>query len=116
MTTTPSTLPETVKDYPEPTAEDLEDLLLICRYGELEELQQFVDRLGKGPLERCRDEDGNGVLHMVCGNGHLGEFFRVSVFLDLGSFFFLSFCVELLYALHGPQNKTNAYYTSSQIC
>jgi len=67
--TTPSTPPETVKDNP--TAEDLEDLLLICRYGELEELQQFVDRFGKRPLEKCRDEDGNGVLHMVCGNGHL---------------------------------------------
>jgi hypothetical protein len=83
-------------DHPEPTLEDLEELLLICRYGELDELQQFVDKYGKGSLERGRDEDGNGVLHMVCGNGHLGEV--VIIFLDTSFvvFFFLAYVIAAI--------------------
>lgn len=57
-----------------PSHDDLEDLLLSCRYGELEEVQQFVQTFGWQPLNEVRDENGNTVLHMICGNGHIGSF------------------------------------------
>lgn len=57
---------------PPPTPDDLEELLLITRYGELDELKSFIEKFGTNPLVQARDEDGNTVLHMVCGNGHLG--------------------------------------------
>ena len=55
-----------------PTPEDIEELLLIARYGELDELKSFVEKFETKSLTDARDEDGNTVLHMVCGNGHLG--------------------------------------------
>ena len=55
-----------------PTPEDIEELLLIARYGELDELKSFVGKFGSKHLIDARDEDGNTILHMVCGNGHLG--------------------------------------------
>jgi ankyrin repeat protein len=55
-----------------PTPEDMEELLLIARYGELDELKSFIEKFGTKPLIDARDEDGNTILHMVCGNGHLG--------------------------------------------
>ena len=55
-----------------PTADDVEDLLLACRYGDLEDVQQFVDKFGPEPLSDARDERGNTVLHMAAGNGHTG--------------------------------------------
>jgi len=58
--------------FPSPTADDIEELLLIARYGELDELKSFIEKFGTKPLIDARDEDGNSVLHMVCGNGHLG--------------------------------------------
>ena len=57
---------------PPPTPEDIEELLLIARYGELDELKSFIEKFGTKPLTDARDEDGNTILHMVCGNGHLG--------------------------------------------
>jgi len=57
---------------PPPTQEDIEELLLIARYGELDELKSFIEKFGTKPLTDARDEDGNTILHMVCGNGHLG--------------------------------------------
>ncbi|TFY64329.1 hypothetical protein EVJ58_g2704 [Rhodofomes roseus] len=53
-----------------PTADDIEELLLSCRYGDLEDVQQFADRFGRDPLNDARDERGNTVLHMAAGNGH----------------------------------------------
>ena len=55
-----------------PTPEDIEELLLIARYGELDELKSFIEKFGTKPVIDARDEDGNTVLHMACGNGHLG--------------------------------------------
>jgi ankyrin repeat protein len=55
-----------------PTPEDIEELLLIARYGELDELKSFTGNFGSKSLIDARDEDGNTILHMVCGNGHLG--------------------------------------------
>jgi hypothetical protein len=55
-----------------PNHEELEDLMLSCRYGDLEDVQAFVERFGWDPVAEVRDESGNTVLHMICGNGHLG--------------------------------------------
>lgn len=54
-----------------PSHEELEEVLLNCRYGELEELQAFVEKFGWKPINEVRDESGNTILHMICGNGHL---------------------------------------------
>jgi len=61
-----------ITSFSSPTPEDTEELLLITRYGELDELKSFIEKFGTKPLVDARDEDGNTVLHMVCGNGHLG--------------------------------------------
>ncbi|KAG9006164.1 hypothetical protein FRB94_012249 [Tulasnella sp. JGI-2019a] len=55
---------------PSPSNEDFEELLLSCRYGELDEVKGFVDKFGCNVAATVRDENGNTVLHMVCGNGH----------------------------------------------
>lgn len=67
-----------------PTDENKEDLLLACRYGDLEDIQQFIDTFGPDSLNDIRDDSGNTVLHMVCANGHTGVFAHkhsVSIFL-----------------------------------
>jgi len=71
-----------------PTPEDIEELLLIARYGELDELNSFIEKFGTKPLIDARDEDGNTVLHMVCGNGHLGATGSIQ---RTGAFFQCSF-------------------------
>jgi len=58
-----------------PTAEEKEDVFLSCRYGDLEDIQQFVKNFGPEPLSEIRDENSNSILHMICGNGHKGEFY-----------------------------------------
>ena len=58
----------------EPTQEDVEELLLSCRYGDVEDIQQFIGRCGPDALATARDGNGNTVLHMVAGNGHTGTF------------------------------------------
>ena len=55
-----------------PTDEEKDELLLSCRYGDLEDIQQFVDKFGAESLNNIRDDSGNSVLHMVCANGHTG--------------------------------------------
>ena len=62
---------------PPPAPEDIEELLLIARYGELDELKSFIEKFGTKPLTDARDEDGNTILHMVCGNGHLGAIIQL---------------------------------------
>ncbi|KAJ8489039.1 hypothetical protein ONZ45_g13719 [Pleurotus djamor] len=54
-----------------PTDEEKDDILLACRYGDLEDLQQFVKNFGHDVLSTIKDDGGNTVLHMTCGNGHL---------------------------------------------
>jgi uncharacterized protein len=54
------------------SVDDKEDLLLSCRYGELDQVQRFVGTYGSGSLGDVKDENGNTVLHMACGNGHEG--------------------------------------------
>ncbi|EIN06434.1 ankyrin [Punctularia strigosozonata HHB-11173 SS5] len=53
-----------------PSEEERDDLLFSCRYGDLEDVQRFVDTFGAGPLAETRDGNENTVLHMVSGNGH----------------------------------------------
>ncbi|KAF7980143.1 hypothetical protein HWV62_39587 [Athelia sp. TMB] len=53
-----------------PTEEEKEEILLSCRYGDLEDIQAFVSKYGPQPLSDLRDEHGNTILHMICGNGH----------------------------------------------
>lgn len=55
-----------------PTNDDYEDLVLSSRYGDLEDIQHFIDRFGPDHLNDARDDNGNTVLHMVCANGHAG--------------------------------------------
>jgi len=50
--------------------DDKDDLLLACRYGDLEDVQTFVTDYGSEVLNEIRDDNGNSVLHMVCANGH----------------------------------------------
>ncbi|KAF8627635.1 hypothetical protein AX15_004329 [Amanita polypyramis BW_CC] len=53
-----------------PTDDEKDDLLLSCRYGDMDDVRQFVDKHGQDFLGLVRDENGNCVLHMVAGNGH----------------------------------------------
>lgn len=59
--------------WPLPTDDDKENLLLSCRYDDLDEVQGFVTKFGSDVLSSVRDDNGNTVLHMTCGNGHIGE-------------------------------------------
>jgi ankyrin repeat protein len=57
----------------QPSNEENEDLLLACRYGDRDDVQQFVNKFGSAPLSSVRDENGSSILHMVAANGHTGE-------------------------------------------
>ncbi|KAI5116040.1 hypothetical protein M0805_004978 [Coniferiporia weirii] len=65
--TAPATAPSAL---PGPTVEEQEDVLLACRYGDLDDVRQFVETYGIDALAAVRDDNGNTVLHMTCGNGH----------------------------------------------
>ena len=60
-------------DHPAPSPDDTEDLLLSCRYGDIDDVRSFIDRFGTAPVGDVRDENGNNVLHMASANGHIGE-------------------------------------------
>lgn len=51
------------------TDEDREDFVLCARYGELEELNAYLE---KGMNIAAKDGHGNTALHMAAGNGHQG--------------------------------------------
>ena len=82
----PTVLPQSTKKYirpnslvfmpvatkPMPTEEEIEDVILACRYGDLEDVRQFVDTHGVVALADARDERKNSALHMCCANGHEG--------------------------------------------
>ncbi|GHJ85569.1 hypothetical protein NliqN6_1971 [Naganishia liquefaciens] len=53
-----------------PTDEQVEELLLSSRYGDLDEVRAFVEEFGVEAVQQARDDRGNNVLHMCCGNGH----------------------------------------------
>ncbi|KAH9058244.1 ankyrin repeat-containing domain protein [Lactarius vividus] len=53
-----------------PSPEDTEDLILSCRYGDIDDLRSFIERFGTDSVGNARDENGNTVLHMASANGH----------------------------------------------
>ena len=57
---------------PLPSNDDRDELLLSCRYGDLEDIEAFVSKYGKKSLSDIRDDNQNTILHMAAGNGHLG--------------------------------------------
>ncbi|TFL02776.1 ankyrin repeat-containing domain protein [Pterulicium gracile] len=54
-----------------PTTEDNDELLLSCRYGDLDDLKAYVDKFGADSLSEIRDDNGNTILHMTSANGHI---------------------------------------------
>ena len=52
--------------------DEKEELLLSCRYGDLDDIQAFSTSYGASSLADIRDHNKNTVLHMVSANGHLG--------------------------------------------
>jgi len=62
-----------MKQHSIPSPDDVEDLLLSCRYGDLDDVKTFIDRFGTSLLNEARDENGNTILHMASANGHTGE-------------------------------------------
>ncbi|OJA20832.1 hypothetical protein AZE42_02514 [Rhizopogon vesiculosus] len=57
--------------WPPPTEDDKENILLSCRYDDLDDVQSFITTFGSDALSSVRDDNGNTVLHMACGNGHI---------------------------------------------
>ncbi|KDE07110.1 hypothetical protein MVLG_02680 [Microbotryum lychnidis-dioicae p1A1 Lamole] len=58
---------------PQPTSEEISELLLCARYGDeedLEEMRAFVDKYGAEWLADAKDERGNTCLHLSGANGH----------------------------------------------
>ena len=53
------------------TDDDYEDIFIACRYGDIEDIRQFITDFGSEPLSTLRDRNGNTILHMICGNGHV---------------------------------------------
>ncbi|KAL5512464.1 hypothetical protein ACEPAG_3117 [Sanghuangporus baumii] len=53
-----------------PSPDEIEELLLDCRYGDLDCVCGFVERFGAEALMEARDERGNTALHMCVANGH----------------------------------------------
>ncbi|KAH6914076.1 cytoplasmic protein [Coprinopsis sp. MPI-PUGE-AT-0042] len=51
--------------------DERDELLLSCRYGDLDDVKAAVDKHGQAILESTRDDNQNTVLHMICANGHL---------------------------------------------
>ncbi|KAK7057797.1 ankyrin repeat-containing protein P16F5.05c [Favolaschia claudopus] len=54
-----------------PSTNDQEDFLLSCRYGDLDDVKQFIDSFGAAAAAGIHDDNGNTPLHMLCGNGHV---------------------------------------------
>jgi ankyrin repeat protein len=52
--------------------DEKEELMLSCRYGDLDDVKQFIEKFGD-VVRNIRDDNGNTVLHMISGNGHEGE-------------------------------------------
>ncbi|KAF8058704.1 hypothetical protein FPV67DRAFT_1523440 [Lyophyllum atratum] len=53
------------------TDDDKDEVLLAGRYGDLDDVREFLTKFGSDVLADIRDENDNTILHMVCGNGHL---------------------------------------------
>jgi hypothetical protein len=54
------------------STEEREEFLLSCRYGELDEVKDFLNKFGSESLLSICDDNGSNCLHMAAGNGHDG--------------------------------------------
>jgi ankyrin repeat protein len=70
-----------VEDPPsaQPNEEEVEDLVLSCRYGDLDDVKLFVEKFGFEKVADARDGRGNTVLHMIAANGHNGAHIYLQV-------------------------------------
>jgi hypothetical protein len=60
-----------------------EDILLSCRYGDIEDVQAFIKEFGTASLAEIRDQSGNSILHMISANGHIGKaYLQLTSYLD----------------------------------
>ncbi len=80
-----------------PSEEEKEDLLLACRYGDLEDVQTFVDEYSPSSLEDVIDQNGNSILHMISANGHQG-----SQGYDTRNHIFTDRCKQMCYLTFSP--------------
>ncbi|KAF7294071.1 Ankyrin repeat-containing protein P16F5.05c [Mycena kentingensis (nom. inval.)] len=55
-----------------PSPDEQDDFLLSCRYGDLDDVQQFIAAHGAAAAAEIQDDNGNTPLHMLAGNGHKG--------------------------------------------
>ncbi|KAF8434306.1 cytoplasmic protein [Boletus edulis BED1] len=53
-----------------PTENHKQDLLLSCRFGDLDDVQHFINTFPHESLDGVQDDNGNSVLHMTAANGH----------------------------------------------
>ncbi|KAH8827819.1 ankyrin repeat-containing domain protein [Flagelloscypha sp. PMI_526] len=53
-----------------PSLDENDDVLLGCRYGDLDDVRDYISRFGVSHLAAIRDDNGNSILHMLCANGH----------------------------------------------
>lgn len=53
------------------SAEEIENVLDACRYGDLDDVHAFLSAHGPAALAGARDERGNTPLHMAAANGHV---------------------------------------------
>ncbi|PPQ79920.1 hypothetical protein CVT24_003764 [Panaeolus cyanescens] len=51
--------------------DDKDEIFLACRYGDTDDVKEFLSKYSPQVLADLRDENQNSVLHMVCANGHL---------------------------------------------
>ncbi|KAK4049058.1 hypothetical protein OIV83_004420 [Microbotryomycetes sp. JL201] len=61
------------KAAPEPTRDELDELLLCARYGDeqdLSDMRHFTAQYGTRWLADARDDNGNTCLHLAGANGH----------------------------------------------
>ncbi|KAF9222400.1 cytoplasmic protein [Gyrodon lividus] len=59
-----------MNERPVPTLDEEEDLLLSCRYGDLQDVKDFITKFGAEAASDVQDENGNTAIHMTCANGH----------------------------------------------
>lgn len=59
-------------DAIQPTTEEKDEFLLCCRYGDLDDVRNFIDKFGIDATLAITDNNGNTPLHMCCANGHEG--------------------------------------------
>ncbi|SJX65701.1 uncharacterized protein SRS1_10023 [Sporisorium reilianum f. sp. reilianum] len=53
------------------TSDQIDDLLLSARYGDLEELESTLTPLSSSLLASIKNDDANTLLHYAAANGHL---------------------------------------------